>query len=83
MELYIKRKGIDIWEIIKNGSIIVGKSEDSFTDDDYKLISKNSKAINILYCGLTVDICGSIFDCKSAKGICGDFFFKAKKALSP
>ena len=30
---------------------------------------KNSKAMNTLYCGLNIDICGSIFHCKSAKEI--------------
>ena len=55
MELYIKRKGADIWEIIKKRPIIIEKSKDRFTDDDYKLISKIFKAINILYCGLTIE----------------------------
>jgi len=45
MELYVKHKGVDIWEIIKKGPLIIEKSQDWFTDDDYKLISKNSIAI--------------------------------------
>ena len=45
MELDVKHKSIDIWEIIKKGPIIIENSKGRFTDDDYKLISKNSKAI--------------------------------------
>jgi len=55
IELYNNCKGVDIWEIIKKGPIVTEKSEDWFTED-YKMISKNSKAINILYCGLTIEI---------------------------
>ena len=69
MELYVKHKDIDLQEIIKKGPIVVEKSKDQFTNDDYKMRSKNSKTINILYCGLTIEICESIFHYKSAKEI--------------
>ena len=42
--------------------MIIEKSKDRFADNDYKLMSKNSKAMHILYCE-------SIFHCKSAKEI--------------
>ena len=69
MKLYIKRKGVDIWEIIKKGPIIIEKSKDWFTDDDYKLISTNSKAIYVLYYGVSIEICELVFHCKSTKEI--------------
>ena len=69
MEFYVKHKDLDLWEIIKRGPIIIEKSKDQFTNDDYKMMSKNSKAINMLYCSLSIEICESIFYCKSAKEI--------------
>ena len=53
MERYIKRKGLDLWEIIVKGPIVIEKSKDEYAEDDYKRISKNFKAINILFCALT------------------------------
>ena len=34
MELYVKHKDLDLWEIIKYGPIIIEKSKDQFTNDD-------------------------------------------------
>jgi len=48
MELYVKHKDLDLWKIIMNGPMIIEKSKDRFTNDDYKLMSKNSKAMHIL-----------------------------------
>ena len=69
MERYIKHKGLDLWEIMVKGPIVIEKSEDEYAEDDYKQISKNFKAINILYCALTVDIYEFISHCDSAKEI--------------
>ena len=75
VKVYIKHNGVDIGEIIKKGLIIIGKSKDWFTDDDYKLISENSKAIHILYCGLTNEIRELVLQCKSAKEICDYLYY--------
>ena len=69
MERYIKHKGLDLWEIMVKGPIVIEKSEDEYAEDDYKQISKNFKAINILYCALTVDIYEFISHCDSAREI--------------
>ena len=61
MEPYVKNKDFNLQEIIKNGPIVIEKSKDQFTNDDYKMMSKNSKAINMLYCGLFIDICEYFF----------------------
>jgi len=68
-KIYVKHKDLDLWEIIMNGPIIIEKWKDCFTNDDYKFMPKNSKAIDILYCCLNIDICGSIFHYKSAQEI--------------
>jgi len=69
MELYVKHKDIDLWETIKKAPIVIEKSKDQFTNDDYKIMSKISKAINMQYCGLSSDICEYVFYYKSAKEI--------------
>jgi len=55
MELYIKHKDLNIYEIMAKGPIVIEKLEDEYTEDDYKWISKNFKAINILHCALTIE----------------------------
>ena len=74
MERYIKHKGLDLWEIIVKGPIVIEKSEDEYAEDDYKQISKNFKGINILFCALTVDIYEFISHCDSAKEIWETFY---------
>ena len=69
MQVYIKHKDLELWEIIVNGPITIDKFEDAYTEDDYKKISKNFKAINILYCALTIDIYNSIAHCDNAMDI--------------
>ena len=56
MELYIKHKGFNLREIMVKGPIVIEKLKDEYAEDDYKWIFKNFKAINILFCALTVDI---------------------------
>ena len=69
MERYIKHMGLDLWEIMIKGPIVIEKSKDDCAEDDFKRISKNFKAINILYCALTVDIYEFSWHCDSAKEI--------------
>jgi len=61
MELYVKHKDLDLWEIIKKGLVFIEKPKDQFTNNDYRMMSKNSKAIYVLYCGLSIDICEYVF----------------------
>ena len=51
------------------GPMVIEKSEDEYAEDDCKRISKNFKAINILFFTLTVDIYEFISHCDSAKEI--------------
>ena len=69
MQVYIKNKDLELWEIMINGPITIDKFEDEYAEDDYKKISKNFKVINILYCALTVDVYNSISHCDSTKEI--------------
>ena len=36
MEHYIKHKGIDLWEIMDKGLIVIEKSKDEYAEDDYR-----------------------------------------------
>ena len=56
MEHYIKHKGLNLWDIIVKGPIVIEKSEDEYAENDYKRISKNFKVINILDWALTINI---------------------------
>ena len=69
MERYIKHRGLDLWEIIVKGPIVIEKLEDEYAEDDCKRISKNFKVINILFCVRTIDIYDFISHCDSAKKI--------------
>ena len=69
MQVYIKHKDLELWEIKINGPITIDKFEDEYTEDDYKKISKNFKVIYILYCTLTIDIYNSISHYDSIKEI--------------
>jgi len=51
------------------GPIVIEKSKNEYAEDDYKWISKNFKAINILYCAITIDVYEFISHYDSAKEI--------------
>ena len=81
-ELYVKHEDIDLWQIMNKGPIIIENSKDQLIDSDYNVMPKKSKAINVLYCGLSINICEYVFYYKSAKEIwhylyysCGIFIF--------
>ena len=38
MQVYIKHKDLELWEIMINGPITIDKFEDEYTEDDYKNI---------------------------------------------
>jgi len=68
MELYIKHKDLNLWEIMVKGPIVIEKSEDKYIEDDYEQISKSFKA-NILHSALTLDIYESFSYCDSVNEI--------------
>jgi len=43
MQLYIKHKDLELWEIMLNGPIVIDKFKDAYTEDDYKKYLKISK----------------------------------------
>jgi len=51
------------------GPIVIEKSEDEYTKDDYKRMSKIFKVLNILYYALTIGIYEFTLHCDSAKEI--------------
>ena len=69
LKLYVKRKYINLWEIIKKGPIVIEKSKDQFTNEDYNMMSKTFIAINMLCCGLSIDNCEYAFQYKMGKEI--------------
>ncbi len=79
MRNFIQSIDIDAWRIIKDGLYIpyktsggtmqIPKAEVEFNDNDWKKISKNAKAINILHCALNINEYNSISGCQTAKEI--------------
>jgi len=43
MQLYIKYKDLELWEIMINGPIAIDKFEDAYTEGDYRKYLKISK----------------------------------------
>jgi len=69
IKFYIKLKGLELWEIMISGPILIDIVKDEAIEDVYKKISKIFKVINILYCALTIDIYNSISHYDSIKEI--------------
>ncbi|XP_058009141.1 uncharacterized protein LOC131183130 [Hevea brasiliensis] len=79
MRNFIQSVDIDAWRIIKNGPHVpqkngtgttkVPKHEDEYDDNDWKKISINAKAINILHCSLDLNEYNRVSGCQSAKQI--------------
>ena len=79
MKMFIIDQDLELWNIIKNGPKIpvkdgpngtkFAKTEAEFIQADLELISKNYKAINLLYCGLSIDEFNRISSRRSAKEI--------------
>ncbi|RHN73363.1 putative ribonuclease H-like domain, ankyrin repeat-containing domain-containing protein [Medicago truncatula] len=76
IKIFIQSVDFDLWLVIKNGpkipkKIIHGeeleKSEDEFNDEDKKIMEREAKAKNILYCALNPDDLRRISSCHTAK----------------
>jgi len=59
--MFIKTEDYELWNIITKGLYVptttiggkgVKKTEDQYTQEDIEKLSKNCKAMHILYCGL-------------------------------
>ena len=79
MKMFIIDQDLELWNIIENGPKIpekdrpndtkVAKKESEYNQADLETISKNYRAINLLYCGLSTDEFNRISTCRSAKEI--------------
>ena len=74
--MFIKTEDYELWNIITKGPYVpmttiegksVKKNEDQYTQDDFARLSKNCKAMHILYCGLDANEYNRISACESAK----------------
>jgi len=64
IKIFVQSIDFDLWLVIKNGPKIpkkmidgeeLEKSEDEFSDEDKKIMEREAKAKNILYCALNSD----------------------------
>ena len=79
MKMFIIDQDLELWNIIESGPKIpeidgpndtkVAKKESEYNQADLETISKNYRAINLLYCGLSTDEFNRISSCRSAKEI--------------
>ena len=79
MKMFVIDQDMELWDIIIKGPKIpmktkedgesVPKSEDEFTQTDLEQVSKNYKAMNLIYCGLDANEFNRITSCKTAKEI--------------
>ena len=78
MQMFIKTENYELWNIVTKEPYIpqttvdgktVTKTEDQYTQEDFAKLSKNCKAMHILYCGLDANEYNRICACESAKEI--------------
>ncbi|KAL5569375.1 hypothetical protein UlMin_025950 [Ulmus minor] len=78
MIIFLQSMEYELWEVIEKGPYIpmnkvegslVEKSKSEWNDTDKKQISINAKAMNILFCALSMEEFNRIRSCKTAKNI--------------
>jgi len=78
MHMFIKTEDYELWNIMTKGSYVLqitivgkttAKTEDQYSQEDFARLSKNCKAMHILYCGLDANEYNRICACESAKEI--------------
>ncbi|KAL5562884.1 hypothetical protein UlMin_032631 [Ulmus minor] len=78
MIIFLQSMEYELWEVIEKGPYIpmnkvegssVEKSKSEWNDTDKKQISINAKAMNILFCALSMEEFNRIRSCKTAKDI--------------
>lgn len=62
MKMFIIDQDLELWHTIQNGPLVpikkngneedVSKAENEFNQEDLDKVTKNDRAINLLYCGL-------------------------------
>jgi len=76
--MFIKIEDYELWNIVTKGLYVpmtkvdgktVKKTEEQYTQEDFARLSKNCKAVYILYCGLDANEYNRIYACESAKKI--------------
>ena len=78
MQIFIKTEGYELWNIVTKGPCIptiaidkkvVEKFNDQDTQEDFVELSKNNRAMDLLYCDLNANQCNYICACGRAKEI--------------
>jgi len=78
MQVFIRTEDYELWNIVTKGLYVpkttidgktVMKTKDQYAQEDFARLSKNYKAMHILYCGLDANECNRICACESAKEI--------------
>ena len=79
MIIFLQSMDYELWEIIEKGPYIpmkketegtlVAKNKSEWDESDKKRITLNAKAINILFCALSMEEFNRIRTCKTAKDI--------------
>ena len=79
MQIFIIDQDMELWDIIRKRPKVpvkttesgasVPKSESKYIQTDLESISKNYRAMNVLYCSLHTNEFNRISSCKSAKEI--------------
>ena len=78
MKIFIQASDYNLWSIIVNGphipthsinKLVTLKPENEWDDNDRRMTQLNAKAINVLYCALSVNEFNRVSFCSSAKEI--------------
>ena len=79
MEGFLQSEDYTLWNIVTDGPLIpsklnnedeeVPKVKNEFNDLDYRMLSKNAKAMSILMCGLGPDEYNRVSSCTTAKEV--------------
>ncbi|XP_021741936.1 uncharacterized protein LOC110708138 [Chenopodium quinoa] len=79
MQMFVIDQDLEIWEIIQKGpkvptkitesGITIPKEDSEYTQIDLEKVSKNYRAMNLLYCALDANEFNRVSACKSAKEI--------------
>ena len=79
MRNFVQATDIDCWRVIITGPIVLTKTqadgkrititEADYSDDDWKKIQLNAKALNMLHCALDVNEYNRISTCTSVKQV--------------
>ncbi|XP_057742282.1 uncharacterized protein LOC130960821 [Arachis stenosperma] len=79
MKFFVQSVDYNLWKIIMNGpqiptktgvdGVVTLKTEGEWNEDDTKKVELNAKAVNMLYCAISLEEYRKILRCKTAKEI--------------